>query len=267
MSSCRRREASARRSQIDDHALFDTVDRSVRLVDEALQTIREPVIAPGLPAIAVHALLDNGPVSVISHDEAVEIEVKTILDRRAIHLGDEPTRFCQRRAVETDPITDRYKLMWRPPRMIAAPPADVDTELSRQRRQAALQRADDARGDAGGMPVHSITAPKDWNQKGWASRRRSSSRPYSRTIAQPFGHAAAVKRQVCATRAAHHQCSPVAVPLGAASGWDTIASATPNSSSSSAVLAGDWSKFDTVTPSSRMPLAVGSSVRTSSRLA
>jgi hypothetical protein len=85
--------------QIDDHALFDTVDRSVRLLDEALQTIREPVIAPGLPATAVHALPDNGPVSVISDDEAVEIEVKTILDRRAIDLGDEPTRFRQRRAV------------------------------------------------------------------------------------------------------------------------------------------------------------------------
>ena len=93
-------------------------------------------------------------------------------------------------------------------------------------------------------------------QKGCASRHRSS-----------FRQAAAVKRQVCAARAAHHQCSPVAATLGAASGWDTIASATPNSSSSSAVLAGDWSKFDTVTPSSRMPLAIGSSVRTSSRLA
>ncbi len=28
-----------------------------------------------------------------------------------------------------------------------------------------------------------ITAPKDWNQKGWARRRSSSSRPYSSTIA------------------------------------------------------------------------------------
>ena len=266
--------------QIDDHALFDTVDRSVRLVDEALQTIREPVIAPGLPAIAVHALLDHGPVSVISDDEAVEIEVKPILDRRAIDLGDEPTRFCQRRAVETDPITDRYKLMWRPPRMIAAPAADVDTELSRQGRQAALQRADDARGDAGGMPVHSHHCAERLEPEGMRQpaqkliaaileddRLGDHRAQPSHSIAQPFGHAAAVKRQVGATRTPHHQCSPVAVTLGAASGWGTIASATPNSSSSSAVLAGDWSKFDTVTPSSRMPLAVGSSVRTSSRLA
>ena len=104
----------------------------MRLLDEALQTIREPVIAPGLPAIAVHALLDHDPVSVISHDEAVEIEVKPVLDRRAVDLGDEPARPGERRAVETDPVTDRYKLMRRPTRVIAAPTADVDTELSRQ---------------------------------------------------------------------------------------------------------------------------------------
>ena len=118
--------------QVDDHALFDAVDRGVRLVDEALQTFGEPMIAPGLPAIAVHALLDHGPVPVIGDDEAVEIEVEPVLDRRAVDLGDEPTRFRQRRAVETDPIADRYKLMWRLPRMIAAPAADVDAELSGQ---------------------------------------------------------------------------------------------------------------------------------------
>jgi hypothetical protein len=28
-----------------------------------------------------------------------------------------------------------------------------------------------------------ITAPNDWNQNGWASRRKNSSRPYSITIA------------------------------------------------------------------------------------
>ena len=159
-------------------------------------------------------------------------------------------------------------------------PSTHDTELSRQGRQAALQRADDARGDAGGMPVHSHHCAEGLEPEGMRqpaqkliaailedNRLGDHRAQPSHSIAQPFGHAAAVKRQVCATRAPHHQCSPVAVTLGAASGWDTIASATPNSSSSSAVLAGDWSKFDTVTPSSRMPLAVGSSVRTSSRLA
>src|SRR5436305_6872258 len=39
--------------------------------------------------------------------------------------------------------------------MLAAAAADVDTEFGSQWRQAALQRADDAGGDARGMPVHS----------------------------------------------------------------------------------------------------------------
>ena len=40
------------------------------------------------------------------------------------------------------------------PRMSAAPAADVDAEFPGERRQAALQRADHAGGDAGRMPIH-----------------------------------------------------------------------------------------------------------------
>ena len=38
--------------------------------------------------------------------------------------------------------------------MLAAPAADMDTELTLQRCEAALQGADDARGDARRMPIH-----------------------------------------------------------------------------------------------------------------
>ena len=140
--------------QVDDHALFDAVDRGVRLIDETLQAFGQPVIAPSLAAIAVHALLDHDPVSVIGDDEAVQIEVEPILDRRAVDLGDQPACRGERGAVEPDPIADRDQFMRRLARVIAAPAADMDAELSGQRRQATLQRADDARGDAGGMPVH-----------------------------------------------------------------------------------------------------------------
>ena len=39
-------------------------------------------------------------------------------------------------------------------RMPAAPAADVEAELARERREPALQRADDAGRDARGVPVH-----------------------------------------------------------------------------------------------------------------
>ena len=117
-----------------------TVDREVRFIDEAPQTFGQPVIAPGLAAVAVHALLDHDPVSVIGDDEAMEIEVKPILDRRAVDLGDKPARPGKCRAVETGPVPDRDELMRRLARVIAASPADMDAELSGQRCQAALQR-------------------------------------------------------------------------------------------------------------------------------
>ena len=207
--------------QIDDHALLDSVDRGVRLVDEAPQAFGQPVIAPRLAAIAVHALLDHDPVSVIGDDEAVQIEVEPVLDRRAVDLGDQPARPGQRRAVEPGPIADRDELMRRLARVLAASAADVDAELSGQRRQAALQRADDAGGDAGGMPVHphhraERLKPERMRQPAQQlvaaileDDRLGDHRAEPRhALAQPLRHAAAVKRQVGAAGTAHHQRMP-----------------------------------------------------------
>src|SRR6185437_16744890 len=86
--------------------------------------------------------------------EAVQIEIESVLDRRAVDLGDEAARRRQRRAIDADAIADRHELAGRPARVVAAPAAHMDAELARERREAALQRADDAGGDARGMPVH-----------------------------------------------------------------------------------------------------------------
>jgi|SRR5271166_1163520 len=180
----RRREASgAPIGQVDDHALFDSVDRGERFVDEAPQTFGEPVIAPGLTAIAVHALLDHDPVPVIGDDEAMEIKVKPVLDGRAVDLGDKPTRPGERCAVETDPITDRDSScgVWcerrpRPPQIWI--PSSPDRGVSpRFRAPMTLVVTPE---ECQSIP---ITAPNDWNQNGCANRRSSSSRPYSRTMA------------------------------------------------------------------------------------
>ena len=194
----------------------------MRFVDEAPQTFREPVVAPGLAAIAVHALLDHDPVSVVGDDEAVEIKLEPVLDRRAVDLGDQPARLGERRAIEAGPVTDRNKLMRRLARVIAAPAADMDAELSGQRCQAALQRADDARGDAGGMPVHPHHRAERLEPEGMRQpaqqlvaaileddRLGDHRAQPGHAIAEPFRHAATVKRQVGAAGTAHHQCAPV----------------------------------------------------------
>ena len=174
----RARRLGAPVGEVDDLALLLPLDRRVRLVDEALQAFRQPVIAARLPAIAVHALLHHDPVAVVGDDEAVQVEIEAVLHRGAVDLGDQPARSGQRRAVE------RRRARRSPP---ARPASAANAGRARRRRGGR------ARLDSGARPRLSapmtlvvmpeecqsipITAPNDWNQNGCASRRSSSSRP------------------------------------------------------------------------------------------
>ena len=155
-SSCLARESSARWSvEIDDLALYRPVDCAVRLVDEALQVFRMPVVAARLLLVAVHALLHDGPLAVVGDEEAVQIKVEAVLDGGAVDLCDQTAGAgqrwrhrsrCVRLAAAIRPAC--FRECW--PR----PPQTWMPSSSRERRQAALQGADDAGGDAGRMPVH-----------------------------------------------------------------------------------------------------------------
>jgi hypothetical protein len=57
--------------QIDDLTLIGPVDRGMRLLDEAPETLRQPVIPAGLPAIPIHPLLDYHPFAIVRNDEAM----------------------------------------------------------------------------------------------------------------------------------------------------------------------------------------------------
>ena len=81
----------------------------------------------------VHALLDDRPMAVVGDDEAVQIEVETILHGGAVDLGHQPADIGERGAVEADPLADRREFGWRLARLLAAPAADMDSELARQR--------------------------------------------------------------------------------------------------------------------------------------
>ena len=140
--------------EVDDLALMGAVDRRVRRVDEALQAFRQPMIAARRAARIVHALLDDSPAPVVRDNEAMQIEIETILDGRAVDLRHQPADVGERGAVESDPLSDRHEFKRRLARMPAAAAADMDSEFARQGLEAALQRADHARGHARGMPVH-----------------------------------------------------------------------------------------------------------------
>src|SRR5947199_10495695 len=87
--------------EIDNFALALSIDSCVRFIDEVIETFGMPVIPPRLAGVPVHALLDNGPMTVSRYDEAVQIEIKAVLDGCAIDLGDQ--RLARVRASPSKP--------------------------------------------------------------------------------------------------------------------------------------------------------------------
>ena len=142
-----------------------------------VQALRQPVIAPRLAVVAVHALLHDHPFAVVGDDEAVQIEIEAVLHRGAVDLGDQPAGLRQRRAVEADALADRHQFLRRLARMLAAAAADMEAELAgsgASPRFSAPMTLVVMPEECQSIP---ITAPNDWNQNGCASRRSNSSRP------------------------------------------------------------------------------------------
>ena len=97
--------------EIDDLALPRSLNGGVRLVNKALQPFGQPMIAASLPALAVHALLNDHPLAGIGHHEPVQIEIEAVLHGGAVHLGNEPARRGERGSIEPDAISDRDQLV------------------------------------------------------------------------------------------------------------------------------------------------------------
>ncbi len=206
--------------EVDDFALMDSVDRIVRLLNEALQTFGQPMIAARRAARVVHALLDDGPMPLIGDDEAVQIEIKTILNGGAVDLRHEPAGVRERGTVEPDPLADRREFKRRLSRMLAAAAADMDSEFARQRLKAALQRADHARGDARGVPVHAHDGAERLKPErmGEATqqlvaaisvgdRLSNDGAEAGHAVREPQGHPAAMQRQIGASCSTGHELS------------------------------------------------------------
>ena len=115
--------ASARRlgapvDQIDDLALGLARNRRMRRVHKAREAFGEPMVAPRLPAVPVHPLLDDSPVAVVGHDEAVQVEVEPVLHRWPVDLRNEPARRGECGAVEANPRADVAEFMRCPTRVL-----------------------------------------------------------------------------------------------------------------------------------------------------
>ncbi len=124
------------------------------------------MVTTGLLEVAVHALLDDGPLAVVSDNERVQIELEPILNRGAIDLGHQTASFSERRTIETDTLSNGEELLRGLSRIFPAATADVNSKLVPQRSEATFQRSDDACRDAGLMPVHPHYSAKRLEPKG-----------------------------------------------------------------------------------------------------
>src|ERR1700677_4044187 len=112
------------------------------------------MVAPSRAARVVHALLDDGPFALVGDDEAMQIEVETVLHGGAVDLRHEPADVGERGAVDAHPLADRREFKRRLSRLFAAAAADMDSEFAREGLEAALHGGDYARGGARGGATH-----------------------------------------------------------------------------------------------------------------
>jgi hypothetical protein len=176
------------------------------------------MIAPRLFAIAVHALLHHRPAAIVADNEAMQIKVEAVLNGGAVDFCDQAARLRERLAVEADAIAQRHEFARRQARMAAA--ADVQAEFAAQRAEAALERPEHARGDAGGMPIHSHQrakrlepermrqAAEEFIASVMMNDRLAEQRPKPRhPLREPFRNAPVVERQVGAAGSSHRPLS------------------------------------------------------------
>src|SRR3954452_4553010 len=206
--------------QIDDLSLYRAVDRAVRFIDEACKILRMPMVAPGLSLVAVHALLNDRPFAVVGDKEAMKVEIESVLHRGAVDLGHETTRACQFLAVETDALAEQPEFIGCLPGMLPPAATDVNAKFALERSKTALQGADDAGGDAGGMPVHSHHGAERLKPERMRQPLQELVTPVvvddgladdgaerSHALAQPWRNASAMKGEIRAAAPSCHACS------------------------------------------------------------
>ncbi len=220
LAGARRRRGAI--GHVEDDAAGRPLDGGVRLVDEAGQSLRQPVVAAGQAADRAHALLDDGPAAVGGHDEAVQVEGEAVLHGRAVHLGDEAAGAGEGVAVEAGALADGRELGRRAARRAAAAAAHVHAQLGGGRRQAALEGAEHACRDAGGVPVHSHDGAEGLEPEGMSQAAQELVAPVleddglgddapeaSHAAGQPRRHAPAMERQIGASTRPHDRGSVI----------------------------------------------------------
>src|SRR4029453_16695889 len=83
-----------------------------------------PMITPRRARGGIHALLNHGPLAIDGHHKRVQIELKPVLDRRAVDLGGQPAVPDQGVTLQPVLVGDGEELVRRPARMLASAAAN-----------------------------------------------------------------------------------------------------------------------------------------------
>jgi hypothetical protein len=194
-------------NQVRDRSLMRADNAAVRSSDEVADSRRMPVVAAGHATARVQPLLDDGPLALNGDHERVQVNLEAVGDGVVVDSRRQPAGANQRVAVQAAAVGDHEQFVRRGARVAAAAAADVDAQLVRPRRQAALERAHDRSGDSGGMPIHAHDGAEGLEPEGVAEagqERRTSvmvddgladGGPELRhPVGQPLWHAAAMER-------------------------------------------------------------------------
>ena len=135
-------------------AVIRAFDRAMRRVQKALEMLRQPVIPAGLATPFVHTLLHDAPLTRIGHDEGMQVKIVAVLHGCAVDLGNESAGLCERHSIDADTFADTHQFLGRPARMRTLAATNMNSQFALERRESALECAEDTGRDAGRMPVH-----------------------------------------------------------------------------------------------------------------
>src|SRR5258706_15138068 len=92
--------------QINDDALLLSDYRRVRVGNKILYRRRMPMIPPRQATAIVQALLHHGPLTVVRHDETVQVDLETIDNGIVVDARGQSTGADQRFAVKAAPLCE-----------------------------------------------------------------------------------------------------------------------------------------------------------------
>ena len=89
-----------------------------------------PVVAPRLSGVCIHALLYDGPLTIVRNYKAMQVKIESVLDGGAVNFGDQPTRQPECIAVKPRTLRNQQQFLRRPARVLAFTPAHMKSQFS-----------------------------------------------------------------------------------------------------------------------------------------